>query len=139
MVKIGLLIDVIICGILIKEDGRVAMHWLVRGVLVDVGREIALVASVSELNLNVTTMNLLELPKVCGIIHRLKLVVCDGIVNACKELAELLRAMVRIGPILVEVVLARGVGSVTNLAIIVEDEDSDRDVHKLIGVHFDLE
>ena len=107
--------------------------------LMDVGREIALIASVSEWDLNVARVYLLETTKVCGIVHRLKLVVCDGVVNACKELTELLRAMVRIGPILVEVVLARGVGSVTNLALIIKDEDGDRDVHKLVGVHFDLE
>jgi hypothetical protein len=59
--------------------------------------------------------------------------------DSCKELTELLRTMVRVGPILVEVVLARRVGTIGNLALIVEDEDSDRDVHKLVGVHFDLE
>jgi hypothetical protein len=47
--------------------------------------------------------------------------------------------MVRIGAILIEVVLARGVGTIGNLASIIKDEDGHRDVHKLVVVHFDLE
>jgi hypothetical protein len=115
------------------------MHWLVRGMLVDVGREIALIASVRELNLNVARVDLLQPTIIRGVINRLKLVICYTVINSGKELAELLRAMVRIGAILIEVVLARGVGTIGNLASIIKDEDGHRDVHKLVVVHFDLE
>ena len=47
------------------------MHWLVRSMLVDVGREIALIASVRELNLNVAAVYLLEAAIIRGVIHRL--------------------------------------------------------------------
>jgi hypothetical protein len=115
------------------------MHWLVRSMLVDVGREIALIASVRELNLNVARVDLLQPTIIRGVIHRLKEVICYAVINSGKELAELLRAMVRIGAILIEVVLARGVGTIGNLASIIKDEDGHRDVHKLVVVHFDLE
>lgn len=75
MVKIGLLIAVIIGRILVKQDRRVPVHRLVRGMLVDVGREIAHVAAVSELYLNVAAVYLLETTIIRGVIHRLKLVV----------------------------------------------------------------
>jgi hypothetical protein len=47
--------------------------------------------------------------------------------------------MVRVGPVRVEMILSRGVGPVGNLPLIVEDEDGDGDVHKLVDVHFVLE
>jgi hypothetical protein len=75
MVKIRLLVAVIICIILVEEDRRVPVHRLVRGMLVDVGREIAHVAAVSELYLNVAAVYLLEATIIRGVIHRLKLVV----------------------------------------------------------------
>jgi hypothetical protein len=68
MVKIRLLIDVIVCIILIKEDGGVAMHWLVRGVPMNVGCEIALVAAICELNLNVSRVNLLQTTIIRGVV-----------------------------------------------------------------------
>jgi hypothetical protein len=71
MVKIRLLVAVIVCVILVEEDRRVPVHRLIRGVLVDVGREIAHIAAVSELYLNVATVYLLEAPIIRGVVHRL--------------------------------------------------------------------
>ena len=68
MIKIGLLIDVIVSVILVKEDRRVAMHWLVRSVLMNVGREIALVAAVSLWNHNVSRVNLLQTTVIRGVV-----------------------------------------------------------------------
>ena len=38
--------------------------------------------------------------------------------------------MVRIRAILIEEVTIRRIGSIGNLSLIIEDEDSDRDIHK---------
>lgn len=68
MIKIRLLVDIIVGVILVKEDGRVAMYRLVRGMLMDIGREIALVTAVRELNLNVSRMNLLQTTVIRGVV-----------------------------------------------------------------------
>ena len=75
----------------IKEHGRVTMNRLIIAMLVNVCGEVAdAIIALLDRNHNMTSMDLLETPIIRDIVHRMKRVICNSVVNPCEELAELL-------------------------------------------------
>jgi hypothetical protein len=117
------------------------MYWLVIGMLMNVSCEIADIASTSNGNLHVTSMNLLQTSIISSIIERLLLIVCYTVIEMCKELSKLAITMIRIRAVRTKVILGRRVSPVGDNTLVVEDEDCNRDVHHSVVIesHFVLD
>jgi phosphoenolpyruvate-protein kinase (PTS system EI component) len=67
------------------------MDWLITTMRMNICGEIAgPIIALCDRNLYVPSMNLFELSIVRDIIHRLKSIICDSVVDSCEELAKLL-------------------------------------------------